>query len=109
MHVFTLEKFSFERHIDYIETRPGGRADQIVLRMKELYYDYQADYLIYDNRSGGETIYDFLSNKTEHPERGSYWNNSGFTLCLDKDIQIITSGKMEELSNRTVDKMQFLV
>lgn len=98
------KKFSFERHIDYIETRPGGRADQIVLRMKELYYDYQADYLIYDNRSGGETIYDFLSNKTEHPERGSYWNNSGFTLCLDKDIQIITSGKMEELSNRTVDK-----
>ena len=40
--------FRFERRVDYIETRPGGGADKVVLRLKELYYDYQADYIIFD-------------------------------------------------------------
>lgn len=42
------KKFRFERHLDYIETRPGGGADKIVLRLKELFWDYQADYLVID-------------------------------------------------------------
>lgn len=40
--------FRFERHIDYIETRPGGGADKTVLRLKELFHDYEADYLVMD-------------------------------------------------------------
>lgn len=97
------KKFRFERHLDYIETRPGGGADKVVLRLKELFWDYQADYLIFDNRSGGEAIFDFLSKETEHPERGSAWNPCGFTVVQDKDLQIVSWGKIEELANRTVD------
>ena len=97
------KKFRFERHLDYIETRPGGGADKVVLRLKELFWDYQADYLIFDNRSGGEAIFDFLSKETEHPERGNAWNPCGFTVVQDKDLQIVPWGKIEELSNRTVD------
>lgn len=97
------KKFRFERHLDYIETRPGGGADKVVLRLKELFWDYQADYLVFDNRSGGEAIYDFLSKETEHPERGNLWNPCGFTVVQDKDLQVVPWGKIEELSNRTVD------
>ena len=96
--------FRFERQVNYIETRPGGGADKVVLRLKELYYDYQADYIIFDNRSGGEAVYDFLSGKTEHPERGRIWNSSGFTVVRDMDLQVVPSAKIDELTRRTIDK-----
>lgn len=97
------KNFRFERHVDYIETRPGGGADKTVLRLKELFHDYEADYLIMDNRSGGEVVYDYLSGKTPHPNRGM-WNDSGFTVSNEKDIQIVTDGKIAELAGRTIDK-----
>lgn len=97
------KKFRFERHLDYIETRPGGGADKVVLRLKELFWDYQADYLVFDARSGGEAVYDYLSSKTEHSERGSAWNDCGFTIVQDKTLQVIPWGKVEELARRTVD------
>ena len=98
------KKFRFERHLDYIETRPGGDASSLVLRLKELFWDYQADYLIEDNRSGGEVLFDYLSMKTPHPERGSSWNDSGFTVVNDMSLHVVGQGKIEELRNRTVDK-----
>lgn len=98
------KKFRFERHLDYIETRPGGDASSLVLRLKELFWDYQADYLIEDNRSGGEVLFDYLSMKTPHPERGSSWNDSGFTVVNDMSLHVVGQGKIDELRNRTVDK-----
>ena len=96
-------KFRFERHVDYIETRPGGGADKVVVRLKELYYGYQADYLIYDSRSGGEAVFDFMSGKTENPE-WFRWNNSGFTLVDDTSLHFVQQGKINELNARTIDK-----
>ena len=98
------KKFRFERHLDYIETRPGGDSSSLVLRLKELFWDYQADYLIEDHRSGGEVIYDYLSMKTPHPERGGSWNDSGFTVVNDMNLHVVGQGKIDELRNRTVDK-----
>lgn len=98
------KKFRFERHLDYIETRPGGDASSLVLRLKELFWDYQADYLIEDNRSGGEVLFDYLSMKTPHPERGGGWNDSGFTIVNDMSLHVVGQGKIDELRNRTIDK-----
>ena len=42
------KEFRFERHVDYIESRPGGGTDKVILRLKELFWWYQADYLVYD-------------------------------------------------------------
>lgn len=97
------KKFRFERHVDYIETRPGGGADKVVLRLKELYYSYKADYLIYDSRSGGEVVFDYLSGKTPNPE-WLQWNDSGFTVIDDKKLFLVQEGKIQELMGRTVDK-----
>lgn len=94
--------FRFERHVDYIETRPGGGADKTVLRLKELFYDYEADYLGFDTRNGGDAIYDYLSGKTKHPNR-MIWNDSGFTVASEKDLHIATDGKVAELASRTID------
>lgn len=97
------KKFRFERHVDYIETRPGGGADKVVLRLKELYYGYDADYLIYDSRSGGEVVFDYMSGKTANPE-WLKWNDSGFTVIDDKKLFLVQEGKIQELMGRTVDK-----
>lgn len=97
------KKFRFERHVDYIETRPGGGADKVVLRLKELYYGYDADYLIYDSRSGGEVVFDYLSGKTVNSE-WLKWNDSGFTVIDDKKLFLVQEGKIQELVGRTVDK-----
>ena len=94
--------FRFERHVDYVETRPGGGADKLVLHLKELYYGYQADYIVYDNRSGGEVIYDYLSGKTANPS-WLKWNDSGFTVIDEKDLHFVPDGKVAELSGRTID------
>lgn len=96
--------FRFERHIDYIETRPGGKSDKLMLRLKEIYHDYQADYLIPDQRSGGEVLYDWLSMETEHPERGTSWDKRGFTVCNEAEYHVVSEGKQNELKGRTVDK-----
>ena len=49
-------------------------------------------------------IYDYLSMKTPHPERGLHWNDSGFTVVNDINLHVVGAGKIEELKNRTVDK-----
>ena len=97
------KKFRFERHVDYLETRPGGGADKVVLRLKELFHGYQADYLIYDSRSGGEAVFDYLSGKTANPS-WLRWNDSGFTVIDDKDLHFVQDGKVQELIGRTIDK-----
>ena len=96
------KEFRFERHVDYIETRPGGGADKVVLRLKELYHGYQADYLIYDSRSGGEVVFDYMSGKTDNPS-WLKWDDSGFTVIDDKSLHFVQDGKINELNGRTID------
>lgn len=97
-------KRGFERHLDYVETAPGGEAPKRVLRLRELFEDYQADYLVDDNRSGGEVYYDYLTCELEHPQRGWDWNISGLTVVNESDLHVVQSGKVEELKFRTIDK-----
>ena len=97
-------KRGFERHLDYVETAPGGEAPKRVLRLRELFEDYQADYLVDDNRSGGEVYYDYLTCELEHPQRGWDWNTSGLTVVNENDLHVVQSGKVEELKSRTIDK-----
>lgn len=99
--------FHFERHIDYIETTKGGDPF-IARRVKEVFFDYDADYLVMDIRSGGETLYNELSMPMEHPERGNRWNPSGFGIVTDQTLHVATTGKQEELKGRTVDKNALL-
>ena len=97
------KKYRFERHLDYIETKPGGGANKVVQRLKELFQDYQADYLAFDIRNGGEAVYDYLSSATEYPERDIFWNPCGFTIADDMSLQVMSQSKIEELRSRTVD------
>lgn len=39
----------------------------------------------------------------EHPERGSFWNPHGFTVCDKPQYHVVPSTKLADLRERTVD------
>lgn len=92
------------RNLEYIEVYKGGNTDFMVRRIKELFWDYEADYLVLDLRSGGETIFELLTTPQDNPYRSdSDWNKHGFALSTDDGLQIISNQKIDELRGRTVD------
>lgn len=92
------------RNIEYIETYSGSDASMIPLRVKEIFWDYEADYVVYDNRSGGELLFNQLSSVQDNSHRtSSEWNNHGFTICEEKDLQMVSDDKLRDLRSRTID------
>lgn len=94
----------FERHVDYIEGHPAGDSLGAADRVRELFWDYKADYLIPDLRSGGETLFNRMTMQWEHPERGHMWNPCGLTVVNEKELHVVPSNKIDDLIGRTVDK-----
>lgn len=93
----------FERHVDYMEGHAGGDSNGANDRARELFWDYNADYYVPDERSGGETLYNLITMEWEHPERGMFWNKQGLTISNNKDIQVLPDYKLADLRARTVD------
>ena len=92
------------RKAEYLETIAGGESETALRRIRELFWDYQADYIILDLRSGGEVMYNDLTKEYYHPNRsGQDWNEHGFTVLDDMKLQLLSENKIEDLRNRTVD------
>lgn len=92
------------RRVEYMEIHSGSDANSIPLRVKELFWDYEADYLVMDLRSGGEIFYNQLTIPMEHPHRSNdEWNPHGLTICQESELQVATKAKLDDLRNRTVD------
>lgn len=70
----------FERHVDYIQGWEASDSTGAEIRVRELYWDYQADYIVDDQQSGGEVLYNLFTQIWEHPERGRAWNSHGLTI-----------------------------
>ena len=53
--IFTLMRLipqqeEYIRHVVYIESHEGGKSDKQALRLKQLFYDFQADYIALDTQ-----------------------------------------------------------
>lgn len=98
------KKDHFERHIDYIELLPtADDADGCSDRLKELYWLYQADYLVPDGRSGGEAVMNSLSK----PYDGQYGSNipaRGLTIADEYRYQVAPNDKLDYYRSKAVDK-----
>lgn len=58
----TIEvKNGYRRILSYIEANPGSDVDKQAIRIKQLYYDFDADYIVLDTRNGGILTYDRLA------------------------------------------------
>ena len=51
----------YRRIVPYIEASPGSDVDKQAIRIKQLYYDMDCDYLCIDTRNGGLMVYDRLA------------------------------------------------
>lgn len=94
----------FERHVDYIEGYPAGDSLGAADRAREIFWDYQADYLIPDIRSGGEALYNKMTMELENPNHGVLWDKRGLTVSDELELHVVPEGKLQDLRNRTVDK-----
>jgi hypothetical protein len=59
-----------ERTLLYIESHNGTHTGVQAQRVKEIYYDFEADYIIQDIANAGIGIFDSLSSPTVSDERG---------------------------------------
>ena len=91
-------------NLEYLETLSGGNSELTQKRIRELFYDYKADYIIMDLRSGGENYYNELTKPYDHPVRNKEtWDKSGFCVVIDMNMHFLTDAKINELLNRKVD------
>ena len=92
------------RLTDYITSHPASDSDGINLKIREMFWDYKADYIVFDCRNGGEVIYTDLTKPRIHPNRSAdEWNEHGFTISTDNKYQTCTQGKLDDLKSRTID------
>lgn len=90
------------RKVDYIGTHPASDSQGFLQKIREFFWDYQADYIVMDERSGGTLYYTELSKPFEHPTR-SEWNPHGFTVSYESALHIVPDVKLQELKSKTVD------
>lgn len=62
-------KNGYRRVVPYLEAKPGSDVDKQAIRIKQLYYDFDADYLVLDTRNGGLLVYDRLAKVLYDEER----------------------------------------
>ena len=62
-------KNGYRRILPYIEANPGSDVDKQAIRIKQLFYDFEADYLVLDLRNGGVLTYDRLAKVLYDEER----------------------------------------
>lgn len=92
------------RNVEHIETYGGEFANDVPLRVKELFWDFQADYIVMDANSAGEILYNQLTAPMPHPKRSpDDWNEHGLSICLEKDLNMVNSDKFNQFISRAVD------
>jgi hypothetical protein len=98
------KKGRFERHWDYIECHEASDSLGAARRVRELYWDYNADYICCDLRNGGEVLFNALAEPWEHPERGTtIWDKHGFTVSNRSELHVVPEAKLNDLRQRSKD------
>lgn len=64
-------KNGYERHIVYVETIEGGHTTTQTMRIRQLFYDFNCDYIVLDTQNSGIGIYDQLTEHKTDPSRGT--------------------------------------
>lgn len=101
--IWDKKKNRFARKVEYLEGHEASDSVGAMRRAKELFWDYEADYLIPDSRSGGEVLFNLLTEPMDNPQRGINWNKHGFTICDNLNYHVVPETKLADYRHRTVD------
>lgn len=94
----------FERHWDYLTTYEASDSLNAARYVRQLFFDYDADYIVMDKNNGGETLYNSFTELWQHPIRGDRWNPHGMTVSNRPELHVLPENKIQDFKNRTVDK-----
>ena len=73
---------SYERLICHVETMNGDHSSRQSIRLKQLYYDFEADYIALDTAGNSVSVYDQL-NKVQYDEERDIEYNAFSTFNND--------------------------
>lgn len=64
----------FRIKLPYLESQRGDRADRQAIRIRQLFEDFDADFIVLDTRNGGVTVLDELGKILYDDERGKEYS-----------------------------------
>lgn len=82
---------SFVRQVQYIENMSGQHTEKQAIRLKQLYNDFEADYVVMDTNGNGISLFDDCSKILYDQDR-------------DVEYPAWTAMNNEEMRNRALDK-----
>ena len=82
---------SYQRQVPYIESMNGQHSEKQAIRLKQLYHDFEADYVVMDTAGNGISLYDDCSRVLYDEER-------------DVEYPAWSAMNNEEMKNRSLDK-----
>lgn len=87
----------YRRILSYIEAHAGSDVDKQAIRIKQLYYDLDIDYLVLDLRNAGIAVYDRLAKVLYDEDRDCEY--PAWKAINDKDIanRVNVSGAIENV------------
>jgi len=87
----------YDRHLTYMESHKGEHSGVQAERIKEIFYDFQSDYLCLDLQNAGIGIFDSLSENTFDEKRGETY--PPFTI-VDNVFTSVKDEVRDELQKR---------
>jgi hypothetical protein len=87
----------YQREFVYMESYQGEHTGYQSLRIKQLYYDFEADYLVLDLAQVGISVFEQLATVTKDDERGIEYD--AFTVYEHKSLD---KTLIEELKEKTL-------
>jgi hypothetical protein len=87
----------YEREHVYQESHQGEHTEKQALRIKQIYYDFEADYIVLDLQQAGITVFERLAVVTKDEERGVEYD--AFTVFEHKSLD---KSLIEELKEKTL-------
>lgn len=81
----------YRRLFPYLESVQGGDTVRQAIRIRQLYEDFGADYIVLDLRNAGISVYDILAREIYDDERNIYYS----PLCCMNDDNIANRIKVE--------------
>jgi hypothetical protein len=88
----------YERHLVYLESHKGEHTGVQAKRIKEIFFDFESDYLSLDIQNAGIGILDSLTENTQDEERGEVY--PPFTV-VDEVFESVKQEVREEIRKRT--------
>ncbi len=96
----TAEDYGYQRDVVYSESYNGKATALQALRIKQLFYEFRADYIVLDTLNAGISIYDELSKETIDSSTGEHY--APMTIIKDDSLQVVSTDVIRDLRSRVI-------